>query len=271
MTSITKLVFFSSALLLAACGGSSSSDSSNKINTSDKNIKGSLALNKPLTGTITSQEDGTVYFPLQSKVGKTFTFNVEDLAINKLNIYAQAFDANFNPTSKKINILYGKVAAIDFKAVSDVSYLGINGATGNVDYRFKITALPNYKDNLLQNSITFEPNNSFNTSVKAKVGSSFNSTLSRKDEEDFYVINLEQNQKIKIKLTNRDTYFAAPSVWFRVYDAMKQPVSARKRVGNKDSNFVEVSADTASKFYVKLDTGGTPYDFRYTLSFEPTS
>lgn len=276
MSNIKNLSFVIFAcFILAACGGGSSDSN----NTNPVNVPAGATLNAYSLELSKSYEfaqyqadnnAGSVYYPIQLTEGKTYTVYVDSSSASTGTMIPQLMDNNFAPlTGDRENWASSggsDMVVFDYKATrTGTFYIKSVILNPNKFARYTLTVYPSVDNGLLHDSVTYEPNNSFNTAYLLKSGDNISSVVSGKDNTDFYRIEVKTGQKIDLTFTNLIQNYS--SFWVKLYDAQQQPLTGNILVGASAPTIQSWTANYTGALYINVNRGFvSSYSFNYLLS-----
>jgi hypothetical protein len=264
------------SFVLGACGGGSGSDSNNA---NPVNVPAGATLNAYSLELSKSYEfaqyqadnnAGSVYYPVQLTEGKTYTVYVDSSSASTGTMIPQLMDNNFAPlTGDRENWASSggsDMVVFDYKATrTGIFYIKSVILNPDKFARYTLTVYPSVDNGLIQDSVTYEPNNSFNTAYLLKSGDNISSVVSGKDNTDFYRIEVKAGQKIDLTFTNLIQNYN--SFWVKLYDAQQQPLTGDIMVVASAPKIQSWTANYTGSLYINVNRGFVnSYSFNYLLS-----
>ncbi len=232
------------------------------VDQDDPNI---LSLSTPLE---VSLEAGSFQnrYVFRPKSNQSYSIDVVNLAASDRHIRSSLLDVNRLPITEDTFIKPTDSVSYDYESSSDDPiYIAIRPESSGFR-RFVMTVHPSTEDGLFHDTVTLEPNNSFNSAYPIIDQVNYSTNLFQYDNEDYYALSITEGLQANFVFDNQ----VNGTVYVQLFDKNRNALSDRLFVNeSSDLEFnAKVDYDGLLYLHVTQSTFGReiPYGFSVTIT-----
>ena len=229
--------------------------------------------------TTLNKDDHLDYFYTDLIDAHTYTLEFENYATSYGNVKLYILDENGNEVATIPSQGEGKVISQSFISTltGKVLIKASPYSSSYLDkyYKYSFNILPSTENGLVQDSVTFEPNNTPSTAyvgpeLQTKFTSEITSDLS--DKVDYISVNLVKDQTYTLEFENDATSYAYLNIY--IIDSNDNVVDSINSQSIGDITSKSFTATLTGKFLVKVRPYSSGYDdkyFKYSFKILPST